>query len=136
MPTPQEALTAAVESWNAGDLDGYLRLYDDAIRLHGYAPEPMSKAEARGFYEQTFAGFDAPKLTFHEVLWDGEKCTIRFTLSGRHTGEFLGVPATGTDAAIPGITILHFAGDRVVERWSQSDMLGFLVQVGAVPAPA
>ena len=50
MPAPQEALSAAVESWNAGDLDGYLRLYDEGIRLHGYSPEPMDKAQVRGFY--------------------------------------------------------------------------------------
>ncbi len=30
MPTPQEALSAAFEHWNAGDLDGYLSLYDEA----------------------------------------------------------------------------------------------------------
>jgi predicted ester cyclase len=136
MATPQEALTSAVDSWNAGDLDGYLTLYRDDITLHGYSPEPMGKGDVRGFYEATFAGFDSPQLDFHEVLWDGNACTIRFTMSGKHVGEFLGVPGTGTDVALPGITILHFEGDQVVERFSQADMLGFLVQVGAVPAPA
>jgi predicted ester cyclase len=136
MATAREALTKAVDSWNAGDLDGYLELYRDDIRLHGYAPEPMSKQEARGFYEGAFAGFGGePRLDFHEVLWDGDKCSIRFTLSGNHAGEWLGVPATGTQVGVPGITILHFDGDQVVERWSQADLLGFLVQVGAVPAP-
>jgi hypothetical protein len=38
--------------------------------------------------------------------------------------------------ALPGITILHFRGCRGVERYSQADMLGLLVQIGAVPAPA
>ena len=57
-------------------------------------------------------------------------------MTGRHVGEFIGVPATGTDIALPGITVLHFAGDRVVERFSQADMFGLLVQLGAVPAPA
>ena len=28
--TPQEALSAAAGRWNAGDLDGYLALYDEA----------------------------------------------------------------------------------------------------------
>jgi hypothetical protein len=32
---------------------------------------------------------------------------------------------------LPGITILHFRGDRVIERFSQADMLGLLVQMGA-----
>ena len=27
-------------------------------------------------------------------------------------------------------------GDRVIERFSQADMLGLLVQIGAVPLPA
>ena len=133
MPTPQQRLDAALEAWNAGDLDGYLELYDERIRLHGYAPQPMSKREVRGFYQQVHAAFDHPRLAFHEVLWDGDACTIRFTLHGRHTGEFLGVPATGTEIAQDGITILHFDGDRVVERWSQADMLGLLVQIGAMP---
>jgi predicted ester cyclase len=136
MATPQEALTNAVDSWNAGNLDGYLELYREDITLHGYSPEPMGKQEVRGFYEATFAAFDKPQLHFHEVLWDGAKCSIRFTLSGRHAGAWLGVPATGTDVAVPGITILHFDGEQVAERWSQADLLGFLVQVGAVPAPA
>src|ERR1700737_3304512 len=108
MPTPHEALSAALERWNAGDLDGYLTLYDERIRLHGYSPEPMSKPEARAFYEGIFSAFDTPKLEFHEVLWDGEACTIRATMTGRHVGEFMGVPATGMQIAMPVITILHF----------------------------
>jgi predicted ester cyclase len=136
MTKAQDALAAAQASWNAGDLDGYLRLYDETIRLHGYAPEPMDKAEVRGFYAAIFAAFAAPQLEFHEVLWDGAACTIRFTMTGRHVGEFMGVPATGNDIALPGITILRFAGERVVERFSQADMLGLFVQLGAIPAPA
>ncbi|HEX4396548.1 MAG TPA: ester cyclase [Trebonia sp.] len=134
--TPQEALSAAAGRWNAGDLDGYLTLYDEGIRLHGYSPEPMDKVQVRGFYQGIFRSFDSPKLEFHEVLWDGGMCAIRFTMTGRHVDEFMGVPATGASIALPGITILHFRGDRCVERFSQADMLGLLVQVGAVPAPA
>jgi predicted ester cyclase len=136
MPTPAEALSAALERWNADDLDGYLRLYDEDIRLHGYSPAPLTKTEVRAFYQGIFAAFDAPKLTFDEVHWDGDACTIRFTMTGTHVGDFMGVPATGTAITLPGITILHFAGDQVRERFSQADMLGLLIQVGAIPAPA
>jgi hypothetical protein len=45
-------------------------------------------------------------------------------MTGRHVDEFMGVPATGTAIARPGITIPHFRGDRVIERFSQADMLG------------
>ena len=136
MPEPREALSAALDSWNAGNLDGYLRLYDEGIRLHGYAPEPMDKTQVRAFYTTIFSAFGVPRLAFDEVVWDGDACAIRFTMTGRHVGAFMGVPATGAAVTLPGITILHFRGDRVVERFSQADMLGLLVQVGAVPAPA
>ena len=53
-----------------------------------------------------------------------------------HVQEFMGVPATGTTITLPGITILHFRGDKVAERFSQADMLGLLMQIGAIPAPA
>ena len=136
MTTPQQRLDAARDAWNAGDLDGYLDLYDEAIRLYGYTPEPMGKAEVRAFYEGIFAAFGSPQLTFHEALWDRDSVAIRFTMTGRHVGEFMGVGPTGRDIALPGITILRFGGERVVERHSTADMLGLLVQIGAVPAPA
>jgi predicted ester cyclase len=134
--TSQEALDAAIGAWNAGDLEGYLELYDDAIRIHGYSPEPMGKPDVRRFYEQIFAAFDSPKLELHETHWDGSVCTLRFSMTGRHVAEFMGVPGTTLRIAVPGITILHFEGDRVIERHSQTDMLGLLLQIGAVPAPA
>ncbi len=58
------------------------------------------------------------------------------TLTGTHVGEFMGVPSTGRKIALPGITILHFDGDTVIERWVSADMLCLLVQLGAVPAPS
>jgi hypothetical protein len=57
MTAAQDTLAAAHASWNAADLDGYLELYDDRIRLHGCSPEPMGKAEARAFDAATFAAF-------------------------------------------------------------------------------
>jgi predicted ester cyclase len=84
----------------------------------------MDKTQVRGFYESIFSAFGTPRLSFGEVLWDGDVCAIRFTMSGRHVQEFLGVPATGTTITLPGITILHFRGDRVTERFSQGRHAG------------
>src|SRR5690348_17386499 len=95
----------------------------------------MNKDQVRGFYQGIFSAFDTPELEFHEVLWDGDVASIRFTLTGRHVDEFMGVPASGTAITLPGITILHFRGGRVVERFSQADMLGLLFRVGPWPAP-
>ena len=136
MSNRTDAVERARERWNAGDLTGYLDLYAQEIRLHGYTPEPLGKVEVEGFYRSIFAAFDSPQLIFNDVLESGDSVTIRFTMTGTHVAEFMGVPSTGRKIALPGITILRFEGDTVVERWSSADMLGLLIQLGAVPAPS
>ena len=136
MSDQRNALEAALERWNDGNLAGYLELYDERIRLYGYSPAPLGKEEVRAFYQAIFDAFDGPQLEFHETLWEGERCAIRFTMTGTHGGEFMGVPATGRPVELPGITILHFEGPCVIERHSSADMLGLLMSLGAVPAPA
>src|SRR5262245_23378290 len=140
---PMGDLAAIVERarqcWNRGDLPGYLALYDDSIRLHGYAPEPMDKVAVTAFYQAIHGGLGEagmpPRLLFHEVMTDRDCYACRFTISGAHTGPFMGRAATGRRYSMGGITIMRFAGDRVVERWSCADMLGLMVQLGAVPPP-
>ena len=132
---------AARQCWSAGDLPGYLALYDEAIKLHGYTPEPMGKQAVTGFYQMIWATMAAegkpnPTLTFHEVLTDGDLYSCRFTMTGVHKGPFMGVPATGKPYLLPGITIMRFGGGTVKERWSSADMLSVLVQIGAMPPPA
>jgi predicted ester cyclase len=101
------------------------------------AYEQERRADAGQPYEDVFAAFDSPQLEFEDTLAAGDRVVIRFTMTGRHRGAFMGVPATGTDVALPGITILRFGeGGKAIERWSSADMLGLLVQLGAVPAPA
>lgn len=134
--TNRATFDKAIDDWNAGDLDGYFELYDDAVQLHGFGPEPIGRAAARAMYDGLHAGLGAPKLTVHEVVEEGETLSARFTLSGEHVGDFNGVPATGRPVHIDGITHLHFRGGRCVERWNVADFLGAMVQVGAIPAPA
>jgi predicted ester cyclase len=112
---------AARQCWNAGDLDGYLTLYDDSIRLHGYSPEPMDKPTATGFDRMIWAALAEtgqlnPRLEFHEVLVDDNLYCCRFTMTGAQHGEFMGVPPSGKPYVLPGITIMRFEGDGVVER--------------------
>ena len=133
--TDEAAVQHAVESWNAGDLDAYLAFYGDDVRLHGYTPEPMDKPAVRAFYEAFFAAFPGIQIEIHETMAVDGRVSLRFTLSGRHDGPFMGVPATGTSITLPGITVLHLRDGRCVERWSCADMLGLLIQIGAVPPP-
>jgi predicted ester cyclase len=130
------AVERARKAWNAGDLDGYLQLYDDSIKLYGYSPEPLDRAAVRAFYEGIFRAFPGPQLVFHDVFGAGDRICIVFTMTGRHEGAFMEVDPTGREIALDGITVLRFENVKCVERWSQANMLGLLVQLGALPPPA
>ena len=135
-----ERVEAARQRWNAGDLPGYLEVYAEDLRYHGVEPEPMGKPAVAAFYEQFWAAMGAPgrpgpQLDFAERLADGDLYSARFTVSGEHRGDFMGVAATGRPYVLEGITIMRFGGDEVVERWTTADFLGLMVQLGAVPAP-
>jgi predicted ester cyclase len=136
-----ERVERARQQWNAGDLPGYLQLYAEDLRFHGLEPDPMDKASVAGFYEQFWSAMGAPErpnpqMDFHERLVDGDLYGCRFTVSGEHRGDFMGVAATGRPYVLQGMTFLRFRGDQVVERWTSADFLGLMVQLGAVPAPA
>lgn len=94
---------------------GYLKLYDPQIRLYGYSPEPMDKEAVRGFYQMIHAAFPGSALTIDEEVSDGDRMALRFTQTGIHKGEFMGLPATGKQFSMPGQTVLHFREGR---SWS------------------
>ena len=129
-------LQRAVDSWNDGNLEGYLQLYDASVVLHGYPPGLPSGVEgARIFYNGFWAAFPSPRLTFEDLISEGDKVAIRFTVRTTHNGDFMGIPPTGKDVEVSGMTILRFAGGRCVERWNQVDMLGLMQQLGAAASP-
>jgi predicted ester cyclase len=130
------ALQRAAERVNAGDLDGYMELYAEDVELHGYPPGVESWETLRGFYAGFFGALSDPHLELLDAVSEGDLVAVRFALSGTHTGELLGVPATGKAVRIDGQSFFRFRGEQVVTRWQSMDGLGLLTQLGALPAPA
>ena len=130
------ALQRAIERVNAGDLDGYMELYADDVELHGYPPGVDSWETLKGFYAAFFGGLSDIRLELLDSVSEGDIVAVRFALHGTHTGDLLGVPATGRPVRIDGQSFFRFAGEKVAVRWQSMDTLGLLAQIGATPAPA
>jgi predicted ester cyclase len=132
----KDVVRAGLERWNAGDLDGYMALYDPACVTHGLAPEPVDVAGLRAFYEMIYSAFSGPFVTLEDLVAEGDRVVIRYTFRGTHTGELMGVPASGADVVMSGMTMLAFRNGLAVERWQSTDLFGLMTQIGAIPAPA
>lgn len=135
MPEVNRAvLERAIGRWNEGNLSGYLELYDPGAMLYGYQGVEPGFEGIRRFYEAFWAAFPGSRITLEDVISEGDEVSARFTLRATHGGDFNGIPATGLEVSLPGITILRFADGKCVERWSQADFLGLMQQIGAIPA--
>jgi predicted ester cyclase len=88
----------------------------------------------RHYYQAFWAAFPGSRLVFEDVFASGEKVACRFLLQGEHRGAFQGIAATGAPINVPGITILEFRNGRCVQRWSYTDAVGLLTQLGAFPS--
>ena len=79
------------------------------------------------------AGFPDVQVTVEDLLADGDKVIERTTARATHSGEFNGIPPTGKQVAWTEIHIHRLQDGKIVELWSEIDLLGLLIQLGAIP---
>jgi predicted ester cyclase len=127
----EAALMHAVDAWNSGDVDSYLNLYSDRIKLQAGTYDFPGKQAVAGMYRSFHAGVPGVRLEIHETLGVGDRLACRHTVRGMHTGELMGIPATGKGIAMMGITIMHFHEGEVTERWDSDDSAEVLARLRA-----
>jgi steroid delta-isomerase-like uncharacterized protein len=112
------------------------RLYGDDWVGHFPGMPPLD-ADGHEMYSKVMqTAFPDLEREIGDMVAEGDRVVVRWTAKGTHLGDFNGIPPTGKTATSSGITIFRVAGGRIVEEWAESDMLGLLQQVGAIPGPA
>ena len=86
--------------------------------------------EGIGFYRATFSDLD---VTVEQQLETDDLVAIYGRINGIHSGDMLGIPATGKQVSFPYIDIFRIADGQMVEAWHLEDIAGLLRQVGALP---
>jgi steroid delta-isomerase-like uncharacterized protein len=74
-------------------------------------------------------------VTVEDQVVEGDKVVTRWIARGTHDGELMGIPPTGRTAAVTGITIQRLQDGKVVEGWTNWDVMGTLQQLGVAPRP-
>jgi steroid delta-isomerase-like uncharacterized protein len=122
------------EFWNTGNVGAIDQLY--ATNYVGHDPSGANEGDLEHFkqYAQAvFAAFPDLRLTLDDVIAEGDKVVKRWTARCTHTGEFMGVPATGNKLEITGTTTYRVGGGKFVESWWNTDTLGMMQQMGVIP---
>jgi steroid delta-isomerase-like uncharacterized protein len=103
---------------------------------HAALPGQASGLEgAKKKWAMYLAGIPDLRVTIEELVAEADKVAVRRSYEGTHQGELLGVPATGKQVRISGISIFRLAGGKIAEQWEQLDRLALMQQLGVLPTP-
>lgn len=144
MATVQEQNKALVlrmyeEVWNRGNLAFIEEALSPALQDHPpkrYFETPLRGRES---LREAAAGFRKGMPDFHDqmikVAAERDRVAYLGRVTGTHTGELFGVPASGNRIDILGINFFRLEDGKIVERWGVFDVLRMMQQMGMTPAP-
>ena len=123
------------ELWNSGDLSHIDEVVAPTALIHARVPFPIDFARGPEalrqlvfFYHLAFSDI---RMNVEQLVVEGEMAVVRWTGRGRHTGDLLGLPATGRETVTTGIDMLRIVDGKVVEGWVAWDALTLLEQLVA-----
>jgi len=96
---------------------------------------PSGREGGKMVHQASRVAFPDGKTTTDDLIAEGDKVVERFTLVGTHKGEFMGIPASGKQIRVTGMSIFRIANGKIVEHWGENDAMGLLIQLGVLPAP-
>lgn len=90
----------------------------------------------RQFWTAFFAALPDLTATMEDLVIAGDRVVGRFVYRGTHTGEFMGIPASGNPVEMRSIDIWRVADAMFVEHWDELNLLQLFQQMGALPTVA
>nr|WP_294795286.1 ester cyclase [uncultured Mucilaginibacter sp.] len=108
----------------------------DAIFHVPGRPEPLKGLEGyMAIIGMMRRGFSDIQWAINDLVLDENKVAALFTMTGTHDGAFYGVPPTGKSINVKAINIYHLSDGKIVTEYGQPDLMGLMMQIGALPPP-
>ena len=122
------------EVWNQGNLAVVDEIFAaDFVGHQPGSPDIHGPESLKQFVAMRRTAWPDLKFTVEDQIAEGDKVATRWTWSGTHEGDLMGIPPTGLQATATGIGIHRIAGGKIVEQWVNRDTLGILQQLGVIP---
>lgn len=123
------------EAFNQGKYDVIEELVAPTFVNHDPATGDTNGPDGtRELIEGYRSAFPDLKITIEEQIAEGDLVATRWTGTGTHKGELMGIAPTGKETTVTGLTVEKFKSGKIVESWTNWDTLGLMQQLGAVPA--
>jgi len=119
-----------IEVFEKGNVD----FFDEIASPEFQDQDPTNPTDDFGGVKEsmkmTLTAFPDIRVTIHDIFEAGDKVVVRFTYTGTHKGEFLGIKPTNKKIKVKGIDIIRFADGKAVEHWGEINGFSILQQMG------
>jgi predicted ester cyclase len=117
---------------------GNLAIADEIISLEYVFHGPMGEMKGPEGIKQIVTAwrttFPDGHYTIDDMVAEGDKVAVRYTMTGTFKGEYMGIAPTGKKANLTSAIFYRFKGGKEVEATSFSDSLIMYQQLG-IPIP-
>ena len=134
MRTTMQGLIDALNAHDAAQMSLYWT--DDIVYDFVAQPPALNgKQEVEAFFEALFQGIPDFHGVQTRILVSGNIMVTEAMVTGTHSGELSGIPATGSSLQLLALHIWEFEGDKINRATEYLDMASTLMQMGLMPAP-
>ena len=112
------------EAFIGGNLAVFDEVVADDFVSHDPPPGvPGTKEGFRALAEVVNGTFSDRKMEFDEFIDTADGRVVEnWAMTGTHSGDAFGVPASGQTVRVRGVEIWRCSGGRIVEHWASVDM--------------
>lgn len=139
MTREEENKAVVRQFWQAGWKQENQAVFDgicavDYVNHDPNLPEVIDLNSYKQHVALHVSAFHADKaVEVDEMVAEGDKVVARWAWRVTHEGEYMGIPPSGNQVTLTGMTFHRLAQGKVAENWHQYDALGFMQQLGVVP---
>ncbi|HZS86624.1 MAG TPA: ester cyclase [Chloroflexota bacterium] len=128
------------EAFNKGNMAIVDEVFAANLQNHSAPPGRSPGIEGvREFVRRVRAEWPDIRITIDDQVAEGDKVVTRWTARCTHfrpvTTPYGSMAPTNKPVTLTGIDIHRIDGGQMVEHWGNSDELGLMQQLGAVPTP-
>ena len=122
------------EVWNKKREEAIDELFAEEGVAHGLADENgedlRGPAGFKPFFRRFRDAFPDIEVVIEDCVCEGDKTAARCTVRAKHTGEGLGVAATGNPVEFTGMSLVRVQDGKIVEAWNNFDFMSLNRQIG------
>lgn len=122
------------EAYKNNDLEAL----DEVLAVDVITPKmmpgvPSGLEGAKAVHQRSLIGMPDFHTEIDDLIAEEDKVVARVTMTGTHTGDFWGLPATGKSVKFTGIYIARIKAGKIVEHWGEEDGISLMQQLRFMP---